>query len=192
MGDYGKKGPFTNPIKENYILEKFYEENFLKKDAQYLENFKVSKVNLAKNDVVENLDSASVEDYVNEVLKKKRDVVSSETITLDKNHECLNLVFYCSTNYFDIDNPQKGICSGKNEEIINNLSDVNARGKTAVIFGGNLLGEEWQLKYLKNARIQNNKALYFGLNKRKYRLMRDIKKFFTLGERLGLDLKLYN
>ncbi len=191
MGDYGKKGPFTNPIKENYILEKFYEENFLKKDAQYLENFKVSKVNLAKNDVVENLDSASVEDYVNEVLKKKRDVVSSETITLDKNHECLNLVFYCSTNYFDIDNPQKGICSGKNEEIINNLSDVNACGKTAVIFGGNLLGEEWQLKYLKNARIQNNKALYFGLNKRKYRLMRDIKKFFTLGERLGLDLEIY-
>lgn len=191
MGDYGKKGPFTNPIKENYILEKFYEENFLKKDAQFLENFKVSKVNLAKNDVVENLDSASVDDYVNEVLKKKRDVVSQETIVLSKAQECLNLVFYCSTNYFDIENPQKGICSGKNEEILSNLSQVNVNGKTAVVFAGDLLGKEWQLKYLKNARIENNKALYFGLNKRKYRLMRDIKKFFTIGEKLGLDLDLY-
>ncbi len=191
MGDYGKKGPFTNPVKENYILEKFYEENFLKKDAAFLENFKVSKVNLAKNEVVENLDSASVDDYVNEVLKKKRDIVSSETIVLDKNDECLNLVFYCSTNYFDIENPQKGICSGKNEEILSNLAQVNVNGKTAVIFGGNLLGEEWQLKYLKNARIENNKALYFGLNKRKYRLIRDIKKFFNIGEKLGLNLDLY-
>ncbi len=191
MGDYGKKGPFTNPIKENYILEKFYEENFLKKDVAFLENFKVSKVNLAKNDVVENLDPASVDDYVSEVLKKKRDVVSDETIELNKNDECLNLIFYCSTNYFDIDNPQKGICSGKNEEILKNLSEVNVNGKTAVIFGGNLLGEEWQLKYLKNARIENNKALYFGLNKRKYRLIRDIKKFFTISERLGLNIDLY-
>lgn len=191
MGDYGKKGPFTNPIKENYILEKFYEENFLKKEASFLENFKVSKVNLAKNDVIENLDSAQVDDYVNEVLKKKRDVVSSETIELNKNDECLNLVFYCSTNYFDIENPQKGICSGKNEEILNNLSQVNVNGKTAVVFGGNLLGEEWQLKYLKNARIENNKALYFGLNKRKYRLIRDIKKFFNIGEKLGINLDLY-
>lgn len=191
MGDYGKKGPFTNPIKENYILEKFYEENFLKKDVAFLENFKVSKVNLAKNDVVENLDPASVDDYVSEVLKKKRDVVSDETIELNKDDECLNLIFYCSTNYFDIDNPQKGICSGKNEEILKNLSEVNVNGKTAVIFGGNLLGEEWQLKYLKNARIENNKALYFGLNKRKYRLIRDIKKFFTISERLGLNIDLY-
>lgn len=191
MENYGKKGPFTNPIKENYILEKFYEENFLKKEASFLENFKVSKVNLAKNDVVENLDSASVDDYVNEVLKKKRDVVSSETITLSKTNECLNLIFYCSTNYFDIENPQKGICSGKNEEILRNLSEVNPLGRTAVIFGGNLLGEEWQLKYLKNARIENNKALYFGLNKRKYRLIRDIKKFFTISEKLGLSLDLY-
>lgn len=191
MGDYGKKGPFTNPIKENYILEKFYEENFLKKEASFLENFKVSKVNLAKNDVVENLDSASVEDYVNEVLKKKRDVVSGDTIVLSKFDECLNLVFYCSTNYFDIENPQKGICSGKNEEILRNLCVVNPLGKTVVVFGGNLLGEEWQLKYLKNARIENNKALYFGLNKRKYRLIRDIKKFFTISEKLGINLDLY-
>lgn len=191
MEQYGKKGPFTNPIKNNYILEKFYEENFQKKDAELLENFKVSKVNLATNEVVENLDPALVDDYVSEVLNRKANIISDNTITLNKNEECLNLVFYCSTNYFDMSNPQKGICSGKNEEILSNLASVNKNGKTIVVFGGDLLGEEWQIKYLKNAKIENNKALYFGLNKRKARLIRDIKKFFTYSDRLGLDIDLY-
>lgn len=191
MEQYGKKGPFTNPIKNNYILDKFYEENFQKKDATLLENFKVSKVNLATNEVVENLDPALVDDYVSEVLDRKVSIVSNDTITLDKDDECLNLIFYCQTNYFDMSNPQKGICSGKNEEIINKLSSVNPLGKTIVVFGGDLLGEEWQIKYLKNARIENNKALYFGLNKRKARLIRDIKKFFNYSDKLGLDIDLY-
>ncbi len=190
MEQYGKKGPFNNAMKENYILEKFYEENFQKKDAEVLENYKASKVNLARNEVVENLDIASVDDYVRNANKDLR-IVSSETITLSKQEQCLNLVFYCSTNYFDIENPQKGICSGKNEEILANLADLNPNGKTAVIFGGNLLGEEWQIKYLKNARIENNKAIYFGINKRKYRLNKDIRKFFKMGEKLGLDLDVY-
>jgi len=191
MEQYGKKGPFTNPIKNNYILEKFYEENFQKKDADKLENFKVSKVNLATNEVVENLDAALVDDYVSEVLNRKVSIISDNTITLDKNQECLNLIFYCQTNYFDMSNPQKGICSGKNEEIISNLSSVNPNGKTIVVFGGDLLGEEWQIKYLKNAKIENNKALYFGLNKRKARLIRDIKKFFAYSDKLNLDIDLY-
>lgn len=191
MEQYGKKGPYTNTIKNNYILEKFYEENFQKKDASMLENFKVSKVNLATNEVVENLETPLVEDYVQQVLDKKISVVSDATIELNRNQECLNLIFYCSTNYFDMSNPQKGISTGKNEEIISNLSSVNPKGKTVVIFGGDLLGEEWQIKYLKNAKIEDNKALYFGLNKRKHRLMRDIKKFFTLSDKLGLDIDLY-
>lgn len=191
MEQYGKKGPYTNAIKQNYILEKFYEENFQKKDAEKLENFKVSKVNLATNEVVEGLETALVDDYVNEVLNKKTNIIAEENIVLKRSEECLNLIFYCSTNYFDISNPQKGICSGKNEEILSNLTYVNPNGKTVVVFGGDLLGEEWQIKYLKNAKIENNKALYFGLNKRKHRLIRDIKKFFTLSDRLGLDIDLY-
>ena len=191
MEKYGDKGPLNNAIKSNYILDKFYEENFQKKDADKLESFKVSKVNLTTNDVVENLDTPLVEDYVSEVLNKKTKVVSNNTITIEKNQECLNLIFYCSTNYFDISNPQKGICSGKNEDIIANLASVNPNGKTVVIFGGDLLGEEWQIKYLKNAKIQNNKALYFGLNKRKARLIRDIKKFFMYAAKMGLDIDLY-
>lgn len=191
MADYGKKGPYTNPEKNNYILEKFYEENFPKKDADLLENYKISKVNLATNDVVENLGTPTVDDYVNEVLSEDYSIISNETITLKRNQESLNLIFYCSTNYFDTSNPQKGICTGKNDEIINNLSSVNPRGKTIVIFGGDLLGEEWQLKYLRTASIQNNKALYFGLNKRKQRLINDIKKFFSLSDKILLDIDLY-
>lgn len=190
MEQYGKKGPFNNAIKENYILEKFYEENFQKKDAEVLENYKASKVNLARNEVVENLDIASVDDYVRNANKDLR-IISNESITLSKLEQCLNLVFYCSTNYFDIENPQKGICSGKNEDILSNLAEVDPNGKTVVVFGGNLLGEEWQIKYLKNAKIENNKAIYFGINKRKYRLNKDIKKFFKIGEKLGLDLDVY-
>jgi len=191
MEKYGNKGPLNNAIKTDYILDKWYEENFQKKDADKLENYKVSKVNLATNDVVENLDTPIVDDYVNEVLNKKTKVVSNNTIVIDKNQECLNLIFYCSTNYFDISNPQKGICSGKNEDIIANLASINPNGKTVVIFGGDLLGEEWQIKYLKNAKIQNNKALYFGLNKRKARLIRDIKKFFLYADKIGVDIDLY-
>lgn len=191
MADYGKRGPFTNPEKNNYILEKFYEENFQKKDAELLEHFKVSKVNLATNDVVEGLEPALVDDYVNKAINKKSSVISNNVITLNKNDECLNLIFYCSTNYFDMGNPQKGICTGKNEEIMQNLASVNPLGKTIVVFGGDLLGEEWQLSYLRNAKIEDNKALYFGLNKRKARLVRDIKKFFAYGEKLGLDLEIY-
>ncbi len=191
MENIDKKGPLNNQIKIDLILDKWYEENFQKKDPRKLENYKISKVNLTTNDVVEKLDTPLVEDYVNEVFAKKTNIVSNKTITLDKNQECLNLIFYCSTNYFDMSNPQKGICSGKNEDIIASLASVNPNGKTVVVFGGDLLGEEWQIKYLKNARIENNKALYFGLNKRKARLINDIKKFFNYSSKLDLDIDLY-
>lgn len=191
MEDLNKKGFLNNANKIDYILDKWYEENFQKKDAHKLENYKISKVNLTTNEVVEKLDTPLVEDYVNEVFEKKTKIVSDNTIKLSKNDQCLNMIFYCSTNYFDISNPQKGICSGKNEDILQSLASVNPLGKTIVVFGGDLLGEEWPIKYLKNARIENNKALYFGLNKRKARLINDIKKFFNYSDKLGLDIDLY-
>lgn len=191
MEDLNKKGFLNNANKIDYILDKWYEENFQKKDAHKLENYKISKVNLTTNEVVEKLDTPLVEDYVNEVFEKKTKIVSDNTIKLSKNDQCLNMIFYCSTNYFDISNPQKGICSGKNEDILQSLTSVNPLGKTIVVFGGDLLGEEWPIKYLKNARIENNKALYFGLNKRKARLINDIKKFFNYSDKLGLDMDLY-
>lgn len=191
MENVEKKGPLNNQIKIDLILDKWYEENFQKKDPEKLENYKISKVNLTTNDVVANLDTPLVEDYVKGVFNKKTNIVSDKVITLDKNQDCLNIVFYCSTNYFDQSNPQKGICSGKNEEIISNLASVNPKGKTIVIFGGDLLGEEWPIKYLRTARIENNKALYFGLNKRKARLINDIKKFFSYSDKLDLDIDIY-
>ena len=191
MEDLNKKGFLNNANKIDYILDKWYEENFQKKDAHKLESYKISKVNLTTNEVVEKLDTPLVEDYVNEVFEKKTKIVSDNTIKLSKNDQCLNMIFYCSTNYFDISNPQKGICSGKNEDILQSLASVNPLGKTIVVFGGDLLGEEWPIKYLKNARIENNKALYFGLNKRKARLINDIKKFFNYSDKLGLDIDLY-
>lgn len=191
MEDLNKKGFLNNANKIDLILDKWYEENFQKKDAHKLESYKISKVNLTTNEVVEKLDTPLVEDYVNEVFEKKTKIVSDNTIKLSKNDQCLNMIFYCSTNYFDISNPQKGICSGKNEDILQSLTSVNPLGKTIVVFGGDLLGEEWPIKYLKNARIENNKALYFGLNKRKARLINDIKKFFNYSDKLGLDIDLY-
>ena len=191
MEDLNKKAFLNNNHKIDLILDKWYEENFQKKDIHKLESYKISKVNLTTNDVVENLDTPLVEDYVNEVFEKKTKIVSNKTIKLTRNDQCLNIIFYCSTNYFDISNPQKGICSGKNEDILQGLMSINPQGKTIVVFGGDLLGEEWPIKYLKNAKIENNKALYFGLNKRKARLINDIKKFFNYSEKLGLDIDLY-
>lgn len=167
--------PLTNNQKEDALLQKYYKENFEKE--------KIGKVNLDKNEVVINMKSATMSDYNNALIKKKVKTLSQNTFTLENGKKNLKIVAYCSTNYFDMDNPQKGRVQGKYIEALKkDIRTEDSETKTIVLFGGDLLGTQWTLNYLKKADIEeNNVNLYWGLNKRKQRLIADIKIALTLG-----------
>ena len=204
MGDYGKSGPFTSPAKFDAILEKFYDANFLKSNRALFEQYIVSKVNLVTCEEFEGLSDALKQDYVKAIGQKHTDAISAQQIVLNKNQSCVNFVFYCGANYYDMSNPQRGIIdkvdpfddklhkdTGKLASMKDSLLQCDPKGKTCIIFGGDLLGEEWQIKNLKNASIVDGKLLYYGLNKRKEQLRTDIKTYLRLADSLNLNVELY-
>ena len=92
--------PLTNKQKENILMDKYFKDNFEKEQ--------IGKVNLDKNEVVLNMKSATSSNYTDELLDKKVKTLSSETINMEKGKKALKIVAYCSTNYYDLNNPQKG------------------------------------------------------------------------------------
>ena len=170
----------TNKQKEELLVEKYYRENF--ENAE-----QIGKVNLDRNEVVTNMKTASQLDYTFVLREKKVKSLSTTTINLTKGQKALKLVAYCSTNYFDLDNPQKGRFNGKYSEALrNDLKTNDSSIKTIAVFGGDLLGTEWTMAHLKKARIHNGTALYWGLNKRKERLLYDIKLALSCGAEVYL------
>ena len=170
----------TNKQKEELLLEKYYKENF--------ENAgQIGKVNLDRNEEIINMKTANQADYTFELRDKKVKSLSTTTINLSREQKALKLVAYCSTNYFDLDNPQKGRFNGKYSEALkNDLKTTDSSIKTVAVFGGDLLGTEWTMAHLKKARIKNGKAIYWGLNKRKERLLYDIRLALQCGAEVYL------
>lgn len=169
-----KNKPLTNSQKEEILLEKYYRDNF--------EKNQIGKVNLDKNEVIMNMKGATIGNYNDALIDKKVSTVSEANICLENGQKALKLVAYCSTNYFDLDNPQKGRLHGRYVEALKqDIRTDNPKIKTIVVFGGDLLGSEWTLTNLKNATItKDGVALYWGLNKRKERLKADIKVALNL------------
>lgn len=169
------KNPLTNAQKEEILLEKYYRDNF--------ETRKIGKVNLDRNEDILKMKSAGQSDYYSELLAKKVKSLSDTTFTLSGQKRVLKLVAYCSTNYFDLDNPQKGRIGGKFAETLRrDLQTKDPSIKTIAVFGGDLLGTEWTMSHLRKATInEDGVALYWGLNKRKQRLMSDIKLALSMG-----------
>ena len=167
--------PLTNDEKEKILLEKYYRDNF--------EKNQIGKVNLDKNEVIMNMKGANIEHYNGALTNKKISAVSDTNIYLENGKKALKLVAYCSTNYFDLDNPQKGRLHSRYVEALKqDIKTDNPKIKTVVVFGGDLLGNEWTMAHLKNATItEDGVALYWGLNKRKERLKADIKIALSLG-----------
>lgn len=187
MAEIEKNRIRTNAEKEQEILNIFYRENFRKKDRSLLEQYIVSKVNLAQNETVATAAIASASDYPNYVSQKKTKTVTSQSIKIGQNETGFNLLFYSGTNYYDKSNPQNGRKDNLTRCLIRHqLEKVSHLGRTHIIFGGDLLGNEWEIKYLRNASIIDGKIYYFGINKRKERLASDIKTYLSIAESLKI------
>ena len=167
--------PLTNKQKENILMDKYFKDNFEKEQ--------IGKVNLDKNEVVLNMKSATSSNYTDELLDKKVKTLSSEIINMEKGKKALKIVAYCSTNYYDLNNPQKGRVDNRYVTALKNeLETHDPEIKTIAFFGGDLLGEEWTMAHLKKATItKDGVAIYWGLNKRKQKLLTDIKIALATG-----------
>ena len=187
MSELEKNHIKTNAQKEQMLLEIFYEENFRKKDKELLEKYIISKVNLTRNETIETASIASAFDYTKQIANKKTANLTKQVITIKPNEAGFNILFYSGANYYDKSNPQFGRKNNSTRiEIRRQLSLVNKQGHTHVVFGGDLLGNEWEMKYLRNADIIDGKICYYGINKRKERLIADIKAYFTIAKKLGI------
>lgn len=167
--------PLTNAQKQEILLEKYYRDNF--------ETPVIGKVNLDRNEEIMKMQGASQKDYYSQLLAKKVKSLSGVNFVLSGKKRVLKIVAYCSTNYYDLNNPQKGRIGGKYAESLKkDLITNDPTIKTIAIFGGDLLGTEWTMAHLKNATInEDGVALYWGLNKRKKRLINDIKIALSTG-----------
>ena len=193
MSEIEKNHIRTNPDKEKEILKIFYEENFRKKDKHLLEQYIVSKVNLATNQAIEQASVATAVDYTSQLANKKTANLTKQVITIKANEQGFNLLFYSGTNYYDKSNPQTGrTTNNTRQEITHQFSKVNPNGRTHIIFGGDLLGTEWEIKNLRNADIVNGRICYYGINKRKERLISDVKAYFNIAKKLNItNIDLY-
>ncbi|MBQ0017214.1 MAG: hypothetical protein KBT30_01115 [Clostridiales bacterium] len=172
--------PLTNSEKEEILLQKYYKDNF--------EKDKIGKVNLERNEVITNMKTANQSDYIAALEEKKVRSLTETTIKLDRGQKGLKIVAYCSADYYDSNNPQNGrtfgtYINGFKKDLENNDPSI----KTIAFFGGDLLGTEWQLANLRTAIInKDGVALYWGLNKRKQRLLYDIKIAREMGAEVYL------
>ena len=194
MVDSGKGGFQNNQSKLDFLLDNWYKKTF---GDNYIENSSYNafqtKINLATNDVVTALQDATLDDYLELVNEKAREPISSEVFKIPANRDSLDLIFYCSTNYFDLSNPQKGLGTNKLEESIKDqFARCNPNGSIKIIIGGNNLGEEWQFKDYKDSKIINNRGQFHGLLERKAMLVEDIKRYLKIADEMGFkDAEIY-
>ncbi|MBR3891619.1 MAG: hypothetical protein IKJ30_06095 [Bacilli bacterium] len=194
MENPNKPGYQNNATKLELLLDNWYKKTF---GENYEESSSYSafqtKINLARNDVVEALEDPTEEDYLQLVDKKAREPISAEVFTVPASKESLDLIFYCSTNYYDLSNPQKGITSGNDlANIRDQFARCNPNGAVKVIIGGNNLGEEWQFKHYKDSKIIDNRGQFHGLIERKERLIKDIKRYLSVAKEMGFpDVEIY-
>lgn len=156
-------------------------------------------VNWATAEQVEDLRKPSVEDLFNEIKSKTTEPVSDVEIIIEPEQKRLNLIFRNSLNLRDISNPQLGEEDRSNRKTLQTdiLEADPKENKVCVVYAGDLIGTEWELKHLNNAKILEqetksgrkiSKALFFGLNERKKALKNDIE--FALS--MGVDVYLIN
>ncbi len=194
MVDNKKTGFQNNQSKLDHLLDQWYKKTFGDnyKDSSSYNAFQ-TKINLASNDVVKALEAATMEDYLELVDEKSTDPISDQKFIIPSNKESLELVFYSSTNYFDISNPQKGITTGTLENGIRyQFARCNPNGAVKIIIGGNILGEEWKFKDYKDSKIIQNRGQFHGLIERKNMLISDIKRYLTIAKEMGFaDAEIY-
>lgn len=175
----------NNAEKIKYLLDIWYAETF---DKSY-----IGKMNLDNNDIIEMSKAGRLSDYQEEAKKKQTAKISDVEITLSPEEKCLQVVFWNNTGCLDLSNFQNGIIDGSyRSDFKKDLQHFDANnGKTVVFMPGNLIGKEWEFKYLINAtskltddELTDGKTfrrLFFGLQKRKQTVINDIKFALNYG-----------
>lgn len=194
MVDNNGAGFQNNQNKLDFLLDNWYKKTF---GENYQENISYNafqtKINLASNDIVKSLEDATLDDYLDLVDEKSSEPISTQTFIIPSNKDSLDLIFYCSTNYFDISNPQKGITTGTLESSIRDqFARCNPNSAVKIIIGGNNLGEEWRFKNYKDSKIIENRGQFHGLIERKNMLASDIKRYLAIADEMGFpDAEIY-
>lgn len=169
----------NNNEKIKYLMDCWYAETF---DKKY-----IGKINLDYNDIIEMSKPGRISDYQEEAKKKQTDKISDVEISLSKNQDCLQVVFWNNTGCLDLSNFQNGIIDGSyRADLRKDLENFDSQNAKKVVFmPGNLIGKEWEFKHLVNAtskltddELTDGKTfrrLFFGLQKRKQTVINDIK-----------------
>jgi len=143
-----RKNQSENKVQE--IIEKYIKES----GEDFTANLR-GNVNWATADEVKNLKRPTQQDYFDAIHNRQTNPVSSEVIVVEEHQKALNLIFRNGLNIRDMGNPMFGEEDKTNKKNLStniNLADA-AHNKVCVIYGGDLLGEEWELKKLNNAKI---------------------------------------
>ncbi len=201
-----------SPNKAQEVINKFIKES----GEDYTGDLR-NNVNWATGDEVKDLKKPNSQDFFDEIRNRTTSPISDEVIYIDKNEQSLNLIFRNSLNIRDMGNPLYGEEDKSNKENLRkNIELANpSENKVCVIYGGDLLGNEWELKRLNNAKIisqasskeaqkvesgefledgkeikdgEVKKALFFALGEKVKVLKRDIR--FALSQ--GVDVYLMN
>lgn len=136
--------------KAKTLVEKFIIDN----DARNNEEF-TNTVTFATAKEIEKLRPPTSKDYFNEINKKTTKSISDLEIIVNSKQENLNLIFRNGLNIRDLSNPM--FCEeydlNKKNFSTNIIKADRTKNKVSVIYGGDLLGTEWLIKHLNNARI---------------------------------------
>ena len=175
----------NNSAKIKFLLDIWYQENFTK---AY-----IGKLNLDINDIIEESKPARISDYQEEARKKQTKKISDIEIRLTKEQESLQIVFWGNTGCFDLSNFQSGALDDSyRDDLKKDIQNFRKKdGKIVVFMPGNIIGKEWEFKHLINATsnltqddLTDEKVirrLFFGLKKRKQKIINDIKAALSYG-----------
>jgi len=178
-----KEGLKNNQQKLDYLLSLWYEETF--------DNEFIGKLNLDKNKFVKQTKPGTFADYSQHISQKAYPRISKTEIHLSEQEKTLQIIFWYNTGCFDSSNFQNGLMEGldRNYDLKKSIQGFKKEdGKIVVMMTGNLIGKEWEFKHLKDAfskiavEWQEDgsaerviRRIFFGLKKRKQRVINDIR-----------------
>lgn len=144
------------PSKGQEVIDKFIRES----GEDFTSDLR-NNVNWATGEEVKDLKKPTTQDYFDATKSRTTSPISDETIIIEENQKALNLIFRNQLNIRDMGNPLYGEedkSFKKNLTININKANPN-ENKVCVVYGGDLLGTEWELKRLNNAKIISQSTL---------------------------------
>lgn len=139
-----------SPNKGHEVIEKYIKES----GEDFTGNVR-GNVNWATSEEVNSLKRPTQQDYFDAIHQRQTSPISEETIVVSKEQKALNLIFRNGLNIRDMGNPMFGEEEKTNKKNFgHNITRADTQSnKVCVIYGGDLLGQEWELSNLNNAKI---------------------------------------